>query len=81
MGSLGGPLRTPGAMDPGLWGPIGQGTHWPRTQGIWGPGAPGPQGTRGQGPIFFIVFASSSAVGNQLLALDVSSQCTLLDPI
>ena len=37
MGSQGGPLGTQGAMDPGLWGPIGQGTHWP--------GDLGPQGT------------------------------------
>ena len=53
MGSQGGPLGTYGAMDPGLWGPMGQGTHWPRTRasgdpGPWGPGAsgdPGPMGT------------------------------------
>ena len=56
MGTQGGPLGTHGAMDPGLWGPMGQGTHWPRTRasgdpGPWGPGAsgdPGPMGTPGQ---------------------------------
>ena len=54
MGSQGGPLGTHGAMDPGLWGPMGQGTHWPRTRasgdpGLRGPGAsgdPGPMGPR-----------------------------------
>ena len=51
MGSLGGPLGTHGAMDPGLWGPMGQGTHWPRTQasGTWGFGDLGPLGTQGPG--------------------------------
>ena len=61
MGSQGGPLGTHGAMDPGLWGPIGQGTHWPRTWGLRGPGAsgdPGPMGPRlvTTGPsLFFVV--------------------------
>ena len=51
MGSQGGPLGTHGAMDPGLWGPMGQGTHWPRTRasgdlGPQGPGASGDPGPR-----------------------------------
>ena len=48
MGSQGGAHGIPGGSpwDPrvGLWGSIGQGTHWPRT---WASGDPGPMGTHG----------------------------------
>ena len=42
IGSQGGPKETHGAMDPDLWGRIGQGTQWPKTQGLRGSGALGP---------------------------------------
>ena len=65
MGALGPPRGNPGtpygipgwasgthwAMHPGLWEPMGQGAHWPRTRASGDPGALGTRGLRGPGPL------------------------------